>query len=67
MVQHERLVWTVAPGPGFRPADNSPIGISFTAGISLEPHGTGTKYRVLAMHKDPEGRDQHEAMGFHDG
>jgi uncharacterized protein YndB with AHSA1/START domain len=67
VVRHERLVWTVALGPGFRPANNSPIGIAFTAVISLAPHGTGTKYTATVMHKDAEGRDQHERMGFHDG
>jgi uncharacterized protein YndB with AHSA1/START domain len=67
VVTNERLVWTVALGPGFRPANDSIVGIMFTAVISLEPHGTGTKYRALAMHKDPEAQKQHEAMGFHDG
>ncbi len=67
VIQNERLVWTVALGPGFRPANDSPIDLPFTAVISLEPHGPGTKYRALVMHKDPEGRDRHESMGFHDG
>jgi uncharacterized protein YndB with AHSA1/START domain len=67
VAEHERLVWTVALGPGFRPVNNSPVGFPFTAVISLEPHGAGTKYRALAMHRDPEERKQHEAMGFHDG
>ncbi len=67
VAENERLVWTSALGPGFRPTDNSPIDMPFTAVISLEPHGTGTKYRALAMHKDPEGRKQHETMGFQDG
>ena len=35
--------------------------------LSLEPHGLGTKYTALAMHRDEAGRKQHEQMGFHDG
>jgi uncharacterized protein YndB with AHSA1/START domain len=33
----------------------------------MEPHGEGTKYRALAMHKDGESRDKHERMGFGEG
>lgn len=38
-----------------------------TAVISLQPHGIGTRYTALAMHRDEAGRKQHEEMGFHDG
>lgn len=69
VVPNERLVWTDALLPGFRP---SPGGTScgpfqFTAIILLEPLGKGTKYTAIAMHKDEDGRKQHEAMGFHEG
>ena len=40
---------------------------SFTAVISLEPHGQGTRYTALVIHGDEEARKKHEAMGFHDG
>jgi uncharacterized protein YndB with AHSA1/START domain len=40
---------------------------SFTAVISLEPHGKGTKYRALVMHRDEADRQKHEKMGFHEG
>jgi uncharacterized protein YndB with AHSA1/START domain len=65
VVPNERLVWTGALGPGFRP---QPGPMPFTAVIELErtPSG-GTKYRTIAMHQDPEGRKAHEEMGFHDG
>jgi uncharacterized protein YndB with AHSA1/START domain len=34
---------------------------------TYEPHGTGTKYSALAMHKDEESRNTHEQMGFSEG
>jgi uncharacterized protein YndB with AHSA1/START domain len=65
VVPQERLVWTGALGPGFRPQAGP---LPFTAIIELQstPSG-GTKYRAIAMHQDPEGRKQHDAMGFVDG
>ena len=73
VIKNEKLVWTNALAPGFRPA-NPPAAevadcgaIVFTAVISLEAHGKGTKYTALAMHRDEEGRRTHEKMGFHDG
>ncbi|HEU5306152.1 MAG TPA: SRPBCC family protein [Acidimicrobiia bacterium] len=65
VVPNERLVWTAALAPGFRP---QPGPLPFTAIVELErtPSG-GTKYRAIAMHQDPEGRKMHDEMGFHDG
>lgn len=64
-----RLVWTTALEPGFRPtpAEDSGGVPHFTAVITIEPHGAGTKYSALAMHRDPAGAARHVAMGFHDG
>lgn len=73
VIENERLTWTDALEPGFRPrhsADTRPTsGISaFTAVITLEPHGkNGTRYTALAMHKSEAERKAHEEMGFHDG
>lgn len=72
VVEPERLVWTSAMKPGFRPAPASPGGedaeMPFTAVILLEPaEGGGTRYTAIAMHPDEETRERHEAMGFHDG
>jgi uncharacterized protein YndB with AHSA1/START domain len=39
----------------------------FTAIISIEPHGAGTRYTAIAIHKDEAGRDRHAELGFHDG
>jgi uncharacterized protein YndB with AHSA1/START domain len=59
--------------PGFRPAKleapaqgGCPV-LAFSAIILLEPHGKGTKYTAIALHRDEEGRKTHEAMGFHEG
>lgn len=71
VIENEKLVWTTALGPGYRPS-NQPSKmpcdtISFTAVISLEPHGNGTKYTALVIHGDDESRKKHEELGFHDG
>jgi uncharacterized protein YndB with AHSA1/START domain len=59
----ERLVWTDALLPGYRPS-GKPF---FTCILTLEPHGTGTKYRVVAMHADEATCKRHDEMGFFDG
>ena len=63
VVENEKLVWTDALGPGYRPGTNPFI----TAIITLEPHAQGTKYTVQVMHKDEASRKKHEDMGFHAG
>ena len=63
VVPEERLVFTDALLPGYRPSNNP----FMTAVLMLESHGTGTKYTAMAIHKDAETRAKHEEMGFHDG
>ena len=63
VVPQERLVWTDALLPGFRPSEKP----FFTAVISLEKDGKGTHYTATAIHRDAAGRKQHEEMGFHEG
>ncbi len=64
VVPHEKLVWTDALLPGYRPSANP----FFTAVIHIASNGRGgTKYTAIAIHRDPEGKAQHEAMGFYDG
>ncbi len=63
IVPHQRLVFTDALKPGFRPSEQP----FFTAALLLEPHEKGTKYTAIAIHKSPEGRKQHEDMGFFEG
>lgn len=59
----ERLVFTDAFLPGFRPVARP----FMTAIITMAPHGKGTRYTATALHKDEESRKQHEEMGFHGG
>ena len=73
VVPNERLVWTSALGPGFRPVQpvvqegHECAELLITVVISLEAQGGGTKYHARAMHGDAESRRKHEAMGFHEG
>jgi uncharacterized protein YndB with AHSA1/START domain len=71
VVPNERLVWTDALLPGYRPALLPGYGPSekpfFTAIITLEPRGRGTRYVAAAIHRDEAGKTKHEAMGFHQG
>ena len=63
VVPNERLVWTDALLPGYRPAAKPFI----TAIITLEPHGKGTRYIATALHRDEGERKRHEEMGFSKG
>lgn len=67
VIENERLVWTDALLPGFRPAVHQAEGITFTGMILLEPHEQGTKYTAIVLHKDEATQQQHEAMGFREG
>jgi uncharacterized protein YndB with AHSA1/START domain len=63
VVEPERIVFTDALDVGWRPAANP----FFTAIITLEAEGGGTKYTARALHKNDSDRAKHEAMGFHEG
>ena len=64
IVENERLVWTDALAPGFRPSE-APF---MTVVVTLADQGAGrTKYSARTMHKSPEERKKHEEMGFVDG
>jgi uncharacterized protein YndB with AHSA1/START domain len=74
VVKNEKLVWTNALLPGYRPAPvNAPCGddsveFMFTATIDMAPHGAnGTRYRATVTHADEAGCKQHAAMGFEGG
>lgn len=71
IVPNEKLVWTNALAPGFRPSQPSGAKecdtFAMTAIIVLEPHGNGTNYKVLVLHGDEAARAKHEQMGFQDG
>jgi len=65
VIAGERLVWTTGLTTNYRPQEGP---MPFTALLELRPDGSGgCQYRAIAMHQDPEGRTQHESMGFHEG
>ncbi len=73
-VKNEKLVWTNALLPGFRPAPvNAPCGdesveFMFTATVEMFAHGGGgTRYRATVSHADEAGCKQHADMGFEGG
>ena len=63
VVPNEKLVWTDALLPGYRPSEKP----FFTACLTMESEGSGTRYRAVAIHRDEASRTQHEEMGFYDG
>lgn len=68
VVPNQKLVWTNALAPGFRPIGKVSAGgcgdLVLTAIILLEPAGQGTKYTAIALHHDEASRQQHDEMGF---
>jgi uncharacterized protein YndB with AHSA1/START domain len=67
VIENQKLVWTLALEPGYRPSNRRSDVPSFTAVIAIEPHGKGTRYTALAMHKDEDDRRKHDEIGFRDG
>jgi uncharacterized protein YndB with AHSA1/START domain len=67
VIKNQKLVWTNALAPGYRPKAKPEHVPFFTATFSFEAHGNGTKYTVRVIHKDEQDRKKHEEMGFHDG
>lgn len=67
----QRLVWTNALGPGFRPnppAEDTQMGFTFAVDLRLDPlPGGGTRYHARVMHATEAARDAHAAMGFEQG
>ena len=74
VVPMERIVFTNVMTPGFRPAgtlvenpDHPCESILFTAVVSMERVGGGTKYTATAIHPDESNAKRHEEMGFSEG
>lgn len=68
--QPNRLVWTSALGPGYRPqpAPDADAGeFHFTAELTFEAVGESTRYSVRAIHATPQAAEAHEEMGFSGG
>jgi uncharacterized protein YndB with AHSA1/START domain len=66
-----RLVWTSALGPGYRPQPlpetPNPADLQFTAELTFEAVGDSTRYSVRAIHASRDAAQAHEAMGFSGG
>lgn len=70
IIPNEKLVWTNALAPGYRPisAPSIPEGdFAFTAMVSMLPHEQGTKYTAVVIHSSEADRKKHESMGFEEG
>lgn len=68
VVPNHRLTWTTALEAGFRPtARNVGLGFPFTATLSFDTAGRGTRYTATLIHQNAADRAKHEAMGFADG
>jgi uncharacterized protein YndB with AHSA1/START domain len=67
VVPEERLTWTSALGPDYRPVNAPDAPFLFTATLTFADHPEGTDYRVVARHKDDASAQVHEEMGFSQG
>ena len=70
VVEGEKLVWTSALAPEYRPAEMGEGCESFpmTAVITFADAGGGkTHYRAVALHRNAAEREMHEKMGFEEG
>lgn len=68
IVPGKKIVWTDALEAGYRPTTApAHLGFRFTATITFEAAGSGTRYRAVVQHATAEGKAKHEAMGFHEG
>lgn len=73
LIPNEKLVWTNALSPGYRPSlvtetcGSEDTGFLFTAMIELADHAGGTRYSATVLHADVAGCQKHAAMGFESG
>lgn len=70
VVDNEKLVWTSALGPEYRPAEMGEGCESFpmTAIVTFADAGGGkTRYKAVALHRNAGDREMHANMGFQEG
>jgi uncharacterized protein YndB with AHSA1/START domain len=69
IIPNEKLIWTNALQPGFRPVKLEPSenAFAFTAILTFVPEGNGTKYTATVIHSDEASCQRHNDMGFHSG
>lgn len=68
-VENEKLTWTNALEPGFRPASKVEGcgSFFFTAHLFFVAEGAGTRYTAIAQHVTEADTIQHREMGFEQG
>ena len=70
VAEGEKLVWTSALGPGYRPNEAGEGCESFpmTAIVTFADAGNGkTAYKAIALHRNLADKETHDKMGFHEG
>ena len=73
VVPQEKLVWTNALLPGYRPnqpaatCGSADVDFLFTAMVELADVAEGTRYTATVMHADEAGCQKHATMGFEAG
>ena len=73
VIPNEKLVWTNALLPGYRPSvvtqtcGSDDASFLFTAMIQLADHAEGTRYTATVLHADEAGCQKHASMGFESG
>ncbi len=73
VIPYQKLVWTNALLPGFRPSPPSAtcgdasVSFMFTAMVEFADYASGTRYTATVSHADEAGCKQHAAMGFEAG
>lgn len=72
IIPNEKLVWTSALGPGYRPliretGTGNCDELYFTGVVALEAQGNKTKYTAIALHGDEASSKKHADLGFQDG
>lgn len=67
VIPNQRFAWTSALGENYRPNPPMEGAFTFSAFIDIEDYEGGSKYTARVYHSDKEGKEKHEAMGFHGG
>lgn len=73
VITEQKLVWTNALLPGYRPSvltttcGSDDAAFMFTAMIELADHAGGTRYTATVIHADEAGCKKHAEMGFEQG
>ena len=67
IVPTQKLVWTGALAPGYRPRSAADLPFVMTAVLTFEQVPQGTRYTALVLHGDEASCQKHDQMGFRHG